>query len=177
MSDYPAVLEKVRKEQENVNPKGGPLNYELIQKMTYTRQVIREILRFRPPVPMWAHETQRDICFNEKCTAPKGSVVFSSIIDACQDGFTDPDTFDPDRMSPERQEDVKNKSSYLVFGAGPHMCAGREYAMQQMIVFLSLLSTMCVWRRQRTAKSDELDFRLSAYPAYLLIKLRPRTKG
>ena len=177
MSDYPDVLEKVRKEQENVNPNGELLNYELIQKMTYTRQVIREILRFRPPVPMLAHETQRDICFDEKCTAPKGSIVFSSITDACQDGFTDPDTFDPDRMSPERREDVKNKSSYLVFGAGPHMCAGREYAMQQMIVFLSLLSTMCVWTRQRTSKSDEPDFRPSAYPGDLLITLQPKKKS
>lgn len=118
---------------------------------------------------MWAHISMCDMEIESGCTAPKGSVVFSSISSACREDFTNPDKFDPDRMGPDRQEDIKHCTNYLVFGAGPHRCAGREYAMNHMIVFLSVLSTNCTWTRRRTAKSDELEFMPSAYPADLFI--------
>jgi hypothetical protein len=41
-------------------------------------------------------------------------------------GYSNPDTFDPDRFSPERAEDVKFASNFLVFGHGPHYCVGKE---------------------------------------------------
>ena len=34
MADHPDVLEQVRKEQELLNPEGGPMTYEVIEKMT-----------------------------------------------------------------------------------------------------------------------------------------------
>lgn len=130
MSDYPNVLERVREEQYRINASRDPITYEMLKEMTYTRQVVKEILRFRPPVPIWAHIAMSNMEIGSGCTAPKGCVVFSSISAACCEDFTNPDKFDPDRMGPDRQEDVKHCKNYLVFGAGPHRCAGREYAMR-----------------------------------------------
>ena len=42
---------------------------------------------------------------------------------------------------PERQEDVVYRNNFLTFGVGPHMCVGREYAINQLTAFLSILST------------------------------------
>lgn len=169
MSEYPNILKKVQEEQHHVNASRDPITYEMLKKMTYTRQVIKEILRFRPPVPKWAHTAMNDIEIESGCTVPKGCVVFSSISSACREDFANPDIFDPDRMGPERQEDVKHCKNFLVFGAGPHRCAGREYAMNHMVVFLSVLSTNCTWKRRETPKSDQVEFMPSAYPADLLI--------
>ena len=169
MSDYPDILAKVREEQERVNPKKEIMTYELLKELTYTRQVAREILRFRPPVPMWAHVSAKDNQLEEGCIIPKGTYVFSSITSACREGFVDPSKFDPDRFGPERQEHVKYCTNYLVFGAGPHMCAGKEYAVNHIIVFLSVLSTTATWKRRRTPRSDEIEYLPSAYPADLLI--------
>jgi cytochrome P450 family 710 subfamily A protein len=56
-------------------------------------------------------------------------------------GFTNAAAFDPDRFSPERQEDVKFQRNFLTFGTGPHYCVGREYAVNHLAVFLAILST------------------------------------
>lgn len=169
MSDYPQVLAKVREEQERINPNKEIMTYEVLKELTYTQQVAKEILRFRPPLPWFAHVPAEDVHIDEKCVVPKGTYFFSSIISACREGFVDPEKFDPDRFGPERQEHVKHCTNYLVFGAGPHRCAGREYAVNHMIVFLSVLSTTCTWKRRRTLKSDEAEYLPTAYPADLLI--------
>lgn len=169
MSDYPDILGKVREEQHRINPNRGPMTHELLMKMTYTRQVVKEILRFQPPVPLLAHVSKGDMEIGSGCTAPKGTVVFSCISATCREDFANPDKFDPDRMSPERQEDIKHCKNYLVFGAGPHRCPGREYAMNHLAVFLSVLSTSCTWTRRKTPKSDETEYMPSAYPADLFI--------
>ena len=41
-------------------------------------------------------------------------------------GYENPEKFDPDRFGPERKEDIKFASNYLVFGHGPHYCVGKE---------------------------------------------------
>ena len=56
-------------------------------------------------------------------------------------GFSNPEAFDPDRFSPERQEDIKHQRHFMVFGCGPHYCVGREYAVNHLMVFLAILST------------------------------------
>lgn len=174
MADYPAVLEKVHQEQREINPNGEHISNEMLQNMVYTRQVVKEILRFKPPVPMWGHRAQSDIQLADDFVVPKDSVVFSSIISACQEGYSEPEKFNPDRMGSELQEDAKYAKNFLVFGTGPHMCAGREYAINHMMVFLAVLATTCTWTRKRTSKSDELAFLPSAYPADCIVTLKPR---
>ncbi len=39
-------------------------------------------------------------------------------------GFPDAHKFDPDRMGPERKEDVHHAKNFLTFGYGPHYCVG-----------------------------------------------------
>lgn len=56
-------------------------------------------------------------------------------------GFTDPWKFDPDRFSPERQEDIKFGKNFMPFGHGPHYCVGKEYAINHLTAFLAIVST------------------------------------
>ena len=72
-------------------------------------------------------------------------------------GFSDPLKFDPDRFSPERQEDVKHAKNFLPFGVGPHYCVGKDYAMNHLAAFLAILSTSCNWTRRVTDQSKD-DF-------------------
>ena len=63
-------------------------------------------------------------------------------------GFTDPLKFDPDRFSPERQEDIKYGKNFLAFGHGPHYCVGKEYAINHLTAFLAILSMRCAPKKQ-----------------------------
>ncbi len=54
LADHPEVLAKVREEQERVR-KGNyekPLTYEMMEEMVYLHAVVKESLRFHPPVTM-----------------------------------------------------------------------------------------------------------------------------
>lgn len=67
-------------------------------------------------------------------------------------------------MSPERQEDIKYRQNFLTFGIGPHVCVGREYAINNLIAFLALVSTECQFQRFRTKKSDDIVYLPTIYP-------------
>ncbi len=51
---------------------------------------------------------------------------------------------------------MKYSKNFLTFGVGPHMCVGREYAINHLVAFLSLYSTHCNAERQLSATSHEV---------------------
>lgn len=74
MADRPGVLDKVR--EENLNIRGGdrdkPLTMDMMDKMIYTRAVVKETLRYRPPVLMVPYVVKKDFPVTETYTIPKG---------------------------------------------------------------------------------------------------------
>jgi C-22 sterol desaturase len=74
MADRPELLEKVR--EENLRLRGGdrdmPLSMELLDGMVYTRAVVKETLRYRPPVIMVPYIAKKDYPVTDTYTIPKG---------------------------------------------------------------------------------------------------------
>jgi retinoid hydroxylase len=59
--------------------------------------------------------------------------------------YQDPDTFDPDRFAPPREEDKKQPYSLIGFGGGVHSYIGVELAQMEMKVILSTLLQKYDW--------------------------------
>jgi sterol 14-demethylase len=53
--------------------------------------------------------------------------------------YRNPDSYEPERFSPERAEDRKQKNSLVGFGGGMHKCWGMNFAYTEMNVVLTLL--------------------------------------
>jgi C-22 sterol desaturase len=74
MADRPDILDKVR--EENLNNRNGdrdaPLSMLLLESMTYTRAVVKEILRYRPPVLMVPYLVKKDFPVTDDYVVPKG---------------------------------------------------------------------------------------------------------
>jgi len=177
LSKNPDVLEKVRAEQKMVRPDDSePLSLNVLNQMTYTRQVVREVLRIRAPATLVPHIALDNFKLNDDVVIPKGTLVVPSVYSSSFQGFPNPHTFDPDRFSPERKEDIKYKTNFLVFGSGPHKCLGYEYAMLHLLAFTALFVTNVDFERVFTPQSETIVYGPTIYPGdgcILNIKRRP----
>lgn len=163
MGSHPEVLAKVREEvKHNLNdcpsPSTPSFTPELLRGLKYTEMVVKEVLRFRPPATMVPHAAINDFQLTDTYTVRKGTIVFPSVFESSFQGFTDPYTFDPDRFSPERQEDVVFKRNWLMFGAGPHQCLGQRYAINHLMLFTALFASLVHWTRVRSAGCDNFVY-------------------
>jgi len=167
LADHPEVLRKVREEQARVRPNNEPITAELIASMHYTHQVMKEVLRFRPPATMVPHIAIEDWKVDDEegsYVVKKGSVILPSIWCSSFQGYSNPYEFDPDRFNDERMEHIKYAKSWLVFGAGPHLCLGKEYAMNHLTAFISILAAEYEWTHEHTDKSDNIIFLPTIFP-------------
>ncbi len=107
-----------------------------LSRMRATRNVLREVLRLYPPVPMMVRETVQAERFRDR-DAPKGSQVVLSPwhLGRHERLWEDPDTFDPSRW--ERETPVRE--AWLPFSAGPRVCPGAGFAMAEAAVLVAAL--------------------------------------
>jgi len=79
MAQRPDVLDRVR--EENLKVRNGDiyaeLNMDQLESMTYTRAVVRELLRYRPPVLMVPYEVKKPFPITPDYTVPKGTTDFN----------------------------------------------------------------------------------------------------
>jgi len=164
LTNNPNVLERVRAEQLKLRPHDEALTTDLLGEMPYTNQVIMELLRYRPPATLVPHVALKDFELSEDLTVPQGSLVVPSVWGACHQGYTKPDQFDPDRFSQERGEDRKFGKNFLTFGSGSHYCLGKQYAINHLMSFLSIMSINVEMNRHLTPQSDAIVYGPTIFP-------------
>jgi retinoid hydroxylase len=71
--------------------------------------------------------------------------IFPMLTHRLPEIYQDPDTFDPDRFAPPREEDQKQPYSLIGFGGGVHSCIGVELAKMEMKIILSTLLQKYDW--------------------------------
>ncbi|ESQ52048.1 hypothetical protein EUTSA_v10016552mg [Eutrema salsugineum] len=160
LDSEPEVLNRVREEVGRIwSPESDALiTVDQLAEMEYTRSVAREVVRFRPPATMVPHVAAIDYPLTKWYTIPKGTIVFPSVFDSSFQGFTEPDRFDPDRFSETRKEDEVFKRNFLAFGWGPHQCVGQRYALNHLVLFIAMFSSLMDFKRLRSDGCDEIVY-------------------
>ncbi|KAG6041673.1 hypothetical protein E4U41_002947 [Claviceps citrina] len=167
MAQRPDVLDRVR--EENMKVRNGDANAELnmdqLESLAYTRAVVRELLRYRPPVLMVPYLVKKAFPITESYTVPKGSMVVPTTYMALHDPdvYENPDYFDPERYYSGDAE-VKGAKNYLVFGTGPHYCLGQVYAQLNLALFLGKASCQLKWKHHATPASEEIKVFATIFP-------------
>lgn len=114
---------------------------DMLRSMKMLTMVIQETLRLYPPVAYMVRETMQDMKFKD-IEIPKGTnlQIVKPIL------HQNPDIWGPDvhQFNPERFADgsrgaCKVPQAYVPFGAGPRICLGQHFAMQELKVILSLI--------------------------------------
>ncbi|TGM97457.1 cytochrome P450 [Leptospira dzoumogneensis] len=138
LSKHPEICEKVREEANRVLGDKTP-TLEDVQKLTYTRKVLDEVLRLYPPA--WVIERTAmgpdNIGGYDVETGTNISICIFNI-HRNPDFWENPDKFDPDRFDEERSAD-RPKYAYLPFGGGPRICIGNIFALTEATLILAML--------------------------------------
>nr|XP_043621600.1 cytochrome P450 710A11-like [Erigeron canadensis] len=160
LDSHPDVLEKVRQEVSGFwKPESDrTITADELREMKYTDAVAREIIRFRAPATLVPHVAGEDFQLTETYTIPKGAIVFPSVYESSFQGFVDADRFDPDRFLEPRCEDRVYKKNYLAFGAGSHQCVGQKYAVNHLILFIAMFTSLFDFKRVRSDGCDEITY-------------------
>jgi cytochrome P450 len=109
------------------------------EKREILRAVFEEALRLYPPAAMLARQAIEDDKLGD-VRIPAGTVVtISPYVLHRRRGLWDrPDAFDPLRfLGPQR--DRIDRFAYIPFGAGPRVCIGMAFAIQEGIILLAHL--------------------------------------
>ncbi|KAL2754584.1 hypothetical protein ACRALDRAFT_1063380 [Sodiomyces alcalophilus JCM 7366] len=167
MAQRPDVLDRVREENLKVR-NGDPnaeLNMEQLESLKYTRAVVRELLRYRPPVIMVPYRAKKAFPVTDTYTVPKGSMIIPSVWPALRDPdvYENPDVFDPERYYTGDAE-VKGARNYLVFGTGPHYCLGQLYAQLNLALMIGKASVQLDWKHHPTPLSEEIKVFATIFP-------------
>ncbi|RDW92043.1 cytochrome P450-23 [Coleophoma crateriformis] len=167
MAQRPDCLDKIREEQLRV--RGGdremPVTMDMFDQLPYTRAVVQETLRYRPPVIMVPYLAKKAFPITPTYTVPKGAMIIPSVYPSLRDPevYTNPDSFDPDRFAYGDAE-VKGAKNWLVFGTGPHYCLGQIYAMNNLALMVGKASMKLNWVHHATPLSEDIKVFATIFP-------------
>lgn len=166
VADRPDIMAKIREEQLRVrdNDPNKRLDLDLINSMTYTHNVVKETLRYRPPVLMVPYVVKQPFPVTPEYTAPKGSMIIPTLYPTLHDPevYPDPDSFIPERW--ENPTPDMEKRSWLVFGSGPHVCLGQQYVMMLFTGLLGKYAMFSDFKHHITPLSEEIKVFATIFP-------------
>lgn len=110
-----------------------------LEAMPFTRAAFEEALRLYPPAPSIGREPIEEDTYKD-LTIPRGAnvQVMPWTVHRHRKLWDRPDAFMPSRFHPGNRETI-DRYQYLPFGAGPRVCIGASFAMQEAIIALAVL--------------------------------------
>jgi cytochrome P450 len=154
------------------------LYYTIVNFIVF--QVLKEAMRLFPPVPVIFREAINEIDLGHGHIIPAGTNIFVSAYHTHRDPrhFPDPETFDPDRFSPQNSAG-RHTYSYIPFGLGRRICVGQVFAVMEAKTILStVLRRYCITKIEEGIKGLEETLKMSfaMSPANgIRVKLLPRS--
>ena len=118
---------------------GAPIAAEHIERLVLVGQVLKESMRVYPPVPMMSRQCVADARIDGHDVKAGASIIMPIYaIHRHARRWEDPNVFDPERFSPEREAQIP-RYQYMPFGAGPRVCIGRSFAMLEATAMLATM--------------------------------------
>jgi cytochrome P450 len=133
----PEAADRIRAEAASVFGPGGKPTSHTLDSLSWTWQVVQEVLRLHPPVWLLSRRARTRLRL-DSLTVEEGTLVVVSpwLLHRHPGHWTDPLRFDPDRFAGGRAPGRSN-GAYMPFGAGHRVCIGRLFASAETVLALA----------------------------------------
>ncbi|HEY0640293.1 MAG TPA: cytochrome P450 [Pseudonocardiaceae bacterium] len=155
----PDIESKVLAEIDDVL-RDEPVTAEHVPRLTYTRQVINEVLRHYSAWLLMRRPVADVELGGFPVPAGTELIISPHALHHHPGNFPDPDRFDPGRWSPEHVSSVP-RNAYIPFAAGVHQCIGNSFALTEMAV---VAATALARVRLRPAPGKPVRVRMTNLP-------------
>ena len=154
LSQHPAVEARLHDEVDAALGGRRPALADL-PRLPYTLQVIKESMRLYPPA--WTLNIRRaaaDTTLGGHAIR-RGDLIWIApfAMHRRPAYFPDPERFDPDRWTPEREKALP-RYAYMPFGGGPRVCIGNGFAMMEAQLIVAAVARRF---RLRLAPDQAID--------------------
>ena len=150
---------------------------DALARLTDTRMILEEALRLYPPVPFMSREARsRDMIGEVAVAAGTRIIIAPWVLHRHRKLWPDADMFVPERFAPENRGRIP-RFAYLPFGAGPRICVGMTFAMQEALLALTMIARR--FRLTLAEGADVMPFaRMTLRPMHgLPMRVEARSSG
>ncbi|GAB2707022.1 cytochrome P450 [Nocardia thraciensis] len=145
LDQHPEIAARLHAEVDTVLA-GRSARYEDLPNLPFTRQVLTEALRIRPPLWVATRTVTEDTQLGVHRLPAGTTVIYSShLIHHRPDLYPDPDRFDPDRFDPGLTTPPP-RHTIVPFATGARKCIGDSFATTEASLALATITAR--WRLQ-----------------------------
>jgi cytochrome P450 len=139
LATHPEVYDRLCREVDDTLGGRAP-TYDDLARLPYALQVLKEAMRLYPPAFAVTRAALHDLQIDGYPIRRGQSVlILIYTMHRRPDDFPDPERFDPDRWTPEREQALP-RYAYLPFGAGPRICIGNHFTLMEGHLLLATLA-------------------------------------
>ena len=139
LASHPETQARLQDEVDRVLGGRQPTASDVPQ-LVYINNVVKETMRLYPPAWVITRMAAEQVKVGGY-VVPAGSNVIVSPWVMHRDArfFPQPELFDPERWSPDREQPA-SKFAYFPFGGGPRSCIGNSFALMEAAILLAVVA-------------------------------------
>ena len=138
LAEAPWERDRIEREIDSVLAT-EPEPYQWLNRMPLTRAAFEEAMRLYPPAASISREAIEEEQWRDlKIVRGAQIQIMPWTIHRHRKLWQEPDAFMPSRFHPENRDAI-DRYQYLPFGAGPRICIGAAFAMQEAVIALGVL--------------------------------------
>lgn len=155
----PEMMKRAQSEVREAVCENATVKETDLPKFIYLKSIIKETLRFHPPVPLLLPRESMEECTIKGYTIPAKTRAIVNYWAIARDPakWENPEEFDPIRFMGSEIDHKGRNFEYIPFGSGRRICPGISYAAVSMELSLSALLFHFDWRLPEGEMAAEMD--------------------
>ncbi len=176
LAQHPHVFAKLRAEVDTVLGSDAILtDVDALATLKYTEAIAMETLRIKPVTPTLFLESLEDQVVNGLKIKKGVTVMMQSKVAQTSDAhFSNAEAFIPERWLADSTMERHNTDAFRTFGAGPRFCPGKNLALHEMKMALSMIAKN--FDPSFAVKPEDVKerFAFTLFPENLMLRIKKR---